>query len=413
MGFRVMGVKAGFRTLDAAAVNKSYRAAAHRLILLDWGGTLVAESDAADKLHAFALATGIASRAGPTESLKQTLETLCADPKNVVFVVSGKETHAVDAFFGDVKGLGLGAEHGFYYRWPVHGAAPLGGVPVGGKAPPRGSGRARWSAMHTLNEADQQWKDPGRKLMHLYMERTHGTYIEHKGNALIWQFRDADPEFGYMQSKELEEHLTELMAGHPVEVIRGGGVSDGYIEIRPKGVSKGLFLKHALGVLEAQGGKVDFCLAVGDDSSDEPMFEQIALLSAAHTPSEALSAYSVSVGKRSTAAQSYVDDPAAVLELLASLCKSSALARGFSSSLDMTAERLTRASSERLAAGVIVVMHIHVLPGLTVRCVAAPVVDDDQVAVGGRVRPHRGGQPLGPRVGGGGSRAGGRGGGEG
>ena len=37
----------------------------------------------------------------------------------VVFVVSGKELYAVSEFFGDVKGLGLGAEHGFYYKWPA------------------------------------------------------------------------------------------------------------------------------------------------------------------------------------------------------------------------------------------------------------------------------------------------------
>jgi trehalose 6-phosphate synthase/phosphatase len=55
-------------------------------------------------------------RDGPTRALKDTLEALCSDDKNVVFVVSGKELYAVSEFFGDVKGLGLGAEHGFYYR---------------------------------------------------------------------------------------------------------------------------------------------------------------------------------------------------------------------------------------------------------------------------------------------------------
>ena len=34
-------------------------------------------------------------------------------------MVSGKELYAVSEFFGDVRGLGLGAEHGFYYRWPA------------------------------------------------------------------------------------------------------------------------------------------------------------------------------------------------------------------------------------------------------------------------------------------------------
>ena len=46
----------------------------------------------------------------------------------VVFVVSGKELYAVSEFFGDVKGLGLGAEHGFYYRWPALRDESLQGV---------------------------------------------------------------------------------------------------------------------------------------------------------------------------------------------------------------------------------------------------------------------------------------------
>ena len=37
MGFRVMGIKAGFDQLDVVALNKVYRASSHCLILLDWG----------------------------------------------------------------------------------------------------------------------------------------------------------------------------------------------------------------------------------------------------------------------------------------------------------------------------------------------------------------------------------------
>ena len=346
MGFRVMGVKAGFNTLDVVALNKSYRASQQRLILLDWGGTLVAENDTRDNLQAYALAQGIATRTGPNALLKDTLEALCSDPKNTVFVVSGKDMFAVGSFFGDVNGLGLGAEHGFYYRWPVAGSPPV--APNSPSASSNTPGKLKWHAMQHLNHSEKAWRDPALKVMELYMERTHGTYIEQKGHALIWQFRDADPEFGYMQSKELEEHLTDLMLGYSVDVIRGGGVSDGYIEIRPAGVSKGLFLKHALEILENRGVIVDFLMAVGDDSSDEPMFEQIESLTS--QTGGALTCYGVTVGKKATRAQSYVDDPAAVLELLTTLTKSSTM-RGFGSNVELSgsADKLTRGSSERLA----------------------------------------------------------------
>lgn len=45
MGFRVMGVKAGFQPLNSTALSRAYRTAKQRLIVLDWGGTLVAEND--------------------------------------------------------------------------------------------------------------------------------------------------------------------------------------------------------------------------------------------------------------------------------------------------------------------------------------------------------------------------------
>ena len=36
---------------------------------------------------------------------------------------------------------------------------------------------------------DQSWKQAARVVMDMYVQRTHGTYVEQKGNELIWQFR--------------------------------------------------------------------------------------------------------------------------------------------------------------------------------------------------------------------------------
>eukprot|EP00607_Mallomonas_marina_P007269 CAMPEP_0182418418 /NCGR_PEP_ID=MMETSP1167-20130531/2856_1 /TAXON_ID=2988 /ORGANISM="Mallomonas Sp, Strain CCMP3275" /LENGTH=1137 /DNA_ID=CAMNT_0024592623 /DNA_START=42 /DNA_END=3455 /DNA_ORIENTATION=+ len=324
--FRVVGVRAGFHPLDMTAMTKVFRQCTKRLILLDWGGTLVAEADKQDKLHFYALSQGHATRTGPTAELTEVLKGLCADKRNIVFVVSGKEINAVSEFFGNILQLNLGAEHGFYYSWnddnlfgtnesvsPVQGGAPR-------------SRRAsiddqrKWRTMSELGEA--QWKEAAMVVMDVYVQRTHGTYIEQKGHALIWQYRDADPEFGYLQSKELEENLSMALAGYGgVEVLRGGGVSDGYVEVRPSGISKGLFLEHILSLLKTRNLEVDFLLTVGDDSSDEPMFEVVeSLLSRGSNSS--LNAYSVTVGKKPTAARAYIDDPASVLEMLGMLNKS-------------------------------------------------------------------------------------------
>ena len=56
--------------------------------------------------------------------------------------------------------------------------------------------------------------------------------------------------------------------------------------------------------MKSKNLNADFLLAIGDDISDEPMFEQIA-----RNFSCKIMAHSVTVGKKPSAAQSYVDDP--------------------------------------------------------------------------------------------------------
>ena len=37
----------------------------------------------------------------------------------------------------------------------------------------------------------------------MYTESTDGSFIEAKESALVWHYRDADPDFGSWQAKEL------------------------------------------------------------------------------------------------------------------------------------------------------------------------------------------------------------------
>ena len=339
MGFKVMEMKSDFKHADTKSITSAYRAARSRLIVLDWGGTLVADDDKTDHLRAYALATGQGTRQGPTQDLTDLLEKLCSDPKNTVFVVSGKELIAVSEYFGRVKHLGLGAEHGFYYRWPKDERRMENDVTRTGD---QGQGRngdanihvkAKWQTLQEIG--DQTWKESAMLIMKIFVQRTHGTYIEQKGNALIWQFRDADPEFGFLQSKELYAHLTEILAIHDkVEVIRGGGVSDGYIEVRPAGISKGLFLEHTLSTLEDLKRGATFVLCAGDDESDEPMFEQVQRSCSA--AGSTIRGFGVTVGKKPSAATSFVDDPNGLMELLTALSRTSARDNKYYSVADLS-----------------------------------------------------------------------------
>lgn len=165
MQYKVMDLKTAFHPLNSKDVLKAYRNARYRLIVLDWGGTLSTGQDKADKMQAYAIATGHASREKPSEELKIILEELCRDVRNYVFVVSGKDQPAVNTYFGDYKGLGLGAEHGFYYKWPRDEEF------IGGK---RSNGK--WHSV--MDVGDQSWKETAKVIMEIFVQRTHGTYIE-------------------------------------------------------------------------------------------------------------------------------------------------------------------------------------------------------------------------------------------
>lgn len=314
--FRVMDTKVN--ELEFSKVVKDYRMSRNRLILLDWGGTLVDENDVKDSVQAYAVATGHANRSGPSKQLQTILENLCADTRNVVFVVSGKKAKGVYEFFGNISGLGLAAEHGNFYRFPSENDTDL---------------KSRWQSMFRTDSL--HWKDAARVVMDMYVQRTHGTYIEEKGSAIIWQFRDADPEFGFLQSKELEEHLTEVLIGEDVDIMRGGGSNDGYIEVRQKGLSKGYFLKHIVELLQVKNIMTDFLMTVGDDASDEPMFEEVERMKRLGSN---MCMYSITVGKKPTVAEAFVPDAVGVMELLTCLMKSSANDRKFFSAVDLPSQ---------------------------------------------------------------------------
>lgn len=91
--------------LDESVVLSKYKAAGKRLLMFDYDGTL----------------TPIVkdpSAATPSASLLKSLETLAADPKNVVYIISGRDGEFLDEQLGHIPGLGMSAEHGCFIRQP-------------------------------------------------------------------------------------------------------------------------------------------------------------------------------------------------------------------------------------------------------------------------------------------------------
>lgn len=46
---------------------------------------------------------------------------------------------------------------------------------------------------------DFPWKQAALPIMETYAESTDGSFIEVKDSALVWHYRDADPDFGSWQ----------------------------------------------------------------------------------------------------------------------------------------------------------------------------------------------------------------------
>ncbi len=248
LGYRIVGMNTGFDSLDISEVAKSFKKKRNRLILLDYGGTILC-NDNLDNLSRYQMVNQLRAPSLPTDRLISILKALCADRRNTVFVVSGKERHSLVKALGKVPNLGLAAEHGMFISWPT--SRP---------------GKRSWETI--VPEADRSWRPLAITIMEVYTSRTHGSYIEETEMKVLWQYRDADPEFGYLQSRELEDHLSNVLQGYAVEVLHGGMEEGGYVEVRPLGVNKGVLAMH---VIKKLPNKMDFGLVLGDDHCDEPM----------------------------------------------------------------------------------------------------------------------------------------------
>ncbi|RLM87516.1 alpha,alpha-trehalose-phosphate synthase [Panicum miliaceum] len=164
---------------------------------------------------------------------------------------------------------------------------------------------------------DCSWKQIAEPVMKTYTETTDGSTIEDKETAIVWSYEDADPDFGSCQAKELHDHLESVLSNEPVSVKAGLN----HVEVKPQGVSKGLVAKRILSTMQERGDLPDFILCVGDDRSDEDMFEVI-MVAAARGPSSLhpeAEVFACTVGRKPSKAKYYLDDPADIERLIQGL----------------------------------------------------------------------------------------------
>jgi len=116
-----------------------------------------------------------------------------------------------------------------------------------------------------LSDINTDWKKNIIPILELYVDRTPNTFIEEKDFSVVWHYRKADPELVQMRLHELKTVLRDATANLTLGVIEGNKI----IEIRNFEINKGNAIK------KIYSDEYDFTLAIGDDKTDEDMFEFI------------------------------------------------------------------------------------------------------------------------------------------
>lgn len=90
-----------------------------------------------------------------------------------------------------------------------------------------------------------------------------------------------------------------------------------------QGVTKGLIAEKVLTSMKEKGQLADFVLCIGDDRSDEDMFENIADVMKRSIVAPKTPLFACTVGQKPSKARFYLDDTFEVVTMLSSLADAS------------------------------------------------------------------------------------------
>lgn len=236
-----------------------FRSARRRLFLFDYDGTLVGFHPQPEM-------------AAPDPELKSLLENLGSQSENVVAIVSGRDRKSLDDWLGDLP-LTLIAEHGAYVK--------------------QGSWKSFMAPMPT-------WKEDIKGIMKRFADMHAESFVEEKSVGIAWHYRKMEVANGFAASRALIGQLRSYLMDAKAMVIDGNRV----VEVKPINSDKGNAISKVFNLDE-----FDCVLAIGDDRTDEDMFDALGNSGA----------FTVKVGLGQTSAHYRVEGIAQVIALLKSL----------------------------------------------------------------------------------------------
>jgi trehalose 6-phosphate synthase/phosphatase len=244
-----------------AEIIKKYSSAKNRLVLLDYDGTLVDY-------------TTLPETAELPENLSEILARLIDDPLTNIFIITGRGHKDIDKLLINLP-VNVIAEHGAFMK--------NDGV---------------WTNM--VNNL-LLWKEEVIPVFDKITAVCPNSYTEEKDYSLTWHYRNADQDLGYTCSRELIQLLKNKIHYFDLKILDGNKV----VEVLSNGTGKGLAVKKLF-----EQGSFDFVLSIGDDVTDEEMFEFFLHYS---------DAFTIKVGAGATSARykfKSISDVAALLKQL-------------------------------------------------------------------------------------------------
>nr|POE48404.1 putative alpha,alpha-trehalose-phosphate synthase [udp-forming] 106 kda [Quercus suber] len=256
--------------LSVTRLNAKYNTAQRRLFIIDYEGTLAP--------HRTSIGIPLSSQ----QRVLDALMGLMADPKNIVYVMSGRRPQEMESTFRALPALGLIAENGCFMREYE-------------------AGSNKWQGF-TDEEDTEKWKKDVMGILTYYKDRVENSYIEERNCSLLFRYEKCvDWSSAMRQAGESADQINsscKVLGIHAVPIPKAVLVEQ--TEFTKATAAKHIFA-HLRQKLITQGEITpDFMLIAGDDREDEVIFHWANELGEQKVVQDV---FTVSVGHRNTEAQ--------------------------------------------------------------------------------------------------------------
>ena len=291
LNFKLSQINPDFTKLNNKQIITDYENSNKRLLFFDFEGTLPA---------AYQNSAFLSKDSPPSPEIINLLKGLTSDKRNRVFIVAGKGPEQIKDWFGEVKNLGLAAEHGFKYCINKYNE------------------NQEWKKI--IKDYDNTWIKNCSDIISPYIERCEGSCLDVKESSIVWQYTDCDQELGKQLATALTSELEKIILRYNLKIVNGKG----YVEIIARGVNKGYFVGYKIKEYIRRKKYFDFILCIGDDTSDEKMFDYLIKKNDdIKKHCKKVKIYGITVGKKPSKAKFYVDKPKNVQDLIVGFVKAS------------------------------------------------------------------------------------------